>query len=106
MAEEQEEEEEEGEEVEGGSAVCRWIACSECLERRIQSDFSGDLVFRHGVSDSALPFGCAAVVEVRQLSPARHSLHFLLCFATCMGRDALFFQPSGFLALSFHLVGN
>ncbi|KAG1326115.1 putative protein GFS12 [Cocos nucifera] len=37
--------------------------CFECLERVIRSDLSADLVFRYGVSDSALPFGSTAVVQ-------------------------------------------
>nr|XP_029118841.1 protein GFS12 isoform X3 [Elaeis guineensis] len=37
--------------------------CFECLERIIRSDLSADLVFRYGVSDSALPFGSTAVVQ-------------------------------------------
>lgn len=37
--------------------------CFGCLERRIESDFSGRLVFSHGLSDSPLPFGSSAVVQ-------------------------------------------
>ncbi|XP_031384757.1 protein GFS12 isoform X2 [Punica granatum] len=38
--------------------------CFECLERRIQSDYSGGLAFSYGLSDTPLPFGSAAVVQV------------------------------------------
>lgn len=38
--------------------------CFECLEKRIQSDFSQNLIFRYGISDSALPFASRAVVQV------------------------------------------
>lgn len=41
--------------------------CFECLERRIQSDFSGGLAFSYGLSDSPLPFGSSAVVQVSPL---------------------------------------
>ena len=41
--------------------------CFECLQRRIQRDFSEKLIFCYGISDSALPFGSRAVVQV--LSP-------------------------------------
>ncbi|GLT60243.1 hypothetical protein SLA2020_330160 [Shorea laevis] len=39
-------------------------ACFECLQRRIESDFSEQLVFSYGVSDSSLPFGSSAVVQM------------------------------------------
>ncbi|XP_072997201.1 protein GFS12 isoform X1 [Typha latifolia] len=38
--------------------------CFECLDRRIRSEFSDEVVFRYGVSDSPLPFGSSAVVEI------------------------------------------
>lgn len=41
--------------------------CFECLERRIQSDFSGGLAFSYGLSDSPLPFSSSAVVQVSPL---------------------------------------
>lgn len=37
--------------------------CFECLQRRIQSDFSDQLIFCYGLSDSPLPFGSTAVVQ-------------------------------------------
>lgn len=39
-------------------------ACFECLQRRIVSDFSEQLEFCYGVSDSPLPFGSSAVVQM------------------------------------------
>ncbi|XP_042422238.1 protein GFS12-like isoform X1 [Zingiber officinale] len=42
----------------------RSAPCFECLERQLQYDFSPDLVFRYGISDSALPFGSSAAVQV------------------------------------------
>ncbi|PRQ39584.1 hypothetical protein RchiOBHm_Chr4g0426861 [Rosa chinensis] len=39
--------------------------CFDCLQRRIESEFSGKLVFIHGLSDSAFPFGSNAVVQVQ-----------------------------------------
>ncbi|CAL9209100.1 unnamed protein product [Musa hybrid cultivar] len=38
--------------------------CFECLERQVHSDLSTDLFFRYGVSDTALPFGSSAVLQV------------------------------------------
>ncbi|XP_078435452.1 protein serine/threonine kinase isoform X2 [Wolffia australiana] len=58
------EEEEEEEEVGIASARRHWIACPECLERQIRSDFAGDLVFRHVVAESPFPFGDSAVIEI------------------------------------------
>ncbi|KAJ0976456.1 hypothetical protein J5N97_018421 [Dioscorea zingiberensis] len=40
------------------------MPCFECLQRRIESDLSSDVLFRYGVSDSALPFGSSAVVQI------------------------------------------
>ncbi|XWS08435.1 hypothetical protein CRYUN_Cryun40dG0002300 [Craigia yunnanensis] len=37
--------------------------CFECLERRIKSDWSDQLLFCYGISDSPLPFGSSAVVQ-------------------------------------------
>ncbi|XP_049397674.1 protein GFS12 isoform X2 [Solanum stenotomum] len=37
--------------------------CFECLQRRIQSDFSDQLIFCYGVSNSPLPFGSTAIVQ-------------------------------------------
>ncbi|XP_058076652.1 protein GFS12 isoform X3 [Magnolia sinica] len=38
--------------------------CLECLQQRIQTDFSDKLIFRYGISDSALPFASRAVVQI------------------------------------------
>ncbi|KAF2312691.1 hypothetical protein GH714_039650 [Hevea brasiliensis] len=38
--------------------------CFDCLQRRIKSDFSDQLLFSYGLSDSALPFGSSAVVQM------------------------------------------
>ncbi|KAK6146264.1 hypothetical protein DH2020_020133 [Rehmannia glutinosa] len=38
--------------------------CFECLQRRIEADFSGRLTFIRGLSDSPLPFGSRALVQV------------------------------------------
>ncbi|XP_006349860.1 protein GFS12 isoform X2 [Solanum tuberosum] len=37
--------------------------CFECLQRRIQSDFSDQFIFCYGVSNSPLPFGSTAIVQ-------------------------------------------
>ncbi|CAE6108597.1 unnamed protein product [Arabidopsis arenosa] len=42
--------------------------CFDCLDQRINSDFSDQIVFSYGVSDSPLPFGSSAVVEVSDCS--------------------------------------
>ncbi|XVF28131.1 hypothetical protein REPUB_Repub15cG0002500 [Reevesia pubescens] len=50
--------------------------CLECLERQIKSDWSDQLLFCYGISDSPLPFGSSAVVQLsdtnssRQVSPS------------------------------------
>ncbi|EOA22149.1 hypothetical protein CARUB_v10002715mg [Capsella rubella] len=38
--------------------------CFDCLDQRTKSDFSDQIVFSYGLSDSPLPFGSSAVVEV------------------------------------------
>ncbi|XP_021595628.1 protein GFS12 isoform X2 [Manihot esculenta] len=38
--------------------------CFDCLQRRIKSDFSDQLLFSYGLSDSAFPFGSSAVVQM------------------------------------------
>ena len=43
--------------------------CFDCLHRRIRADFSDKLVFSNGISDSHLPFGSTAVVQVLCLYP-------------------------------------
>ncbi|WOL15766.1 protein GFS12 isoform X2 [Canna indica] len=52
----------------------RSAPCFECLERQLHFDFSTDLVFRHGISDSALPFGSSAVVQVYLTGEGGHML--------------------------------
>lgn len=42
--------------------------CFECLQRRILDDFSDKLVFNYGISNSALPFGTTAVVQMKNSS--------------------------------------
>ncbi|KAL1197808.1 Protein GFS12 [Cardamine amara subsp. amara] len=42
--------------------------CFDCLEQRINSDFSDQIVFSYGLSDSSLPFGSSAVVKVSESS--------------------------------------
>ncbi|KAH0733837.1 hypothetical protein KY285_009544 [Solanum tuberosum] len=37
--------------------------CFECLQRRMQSDFSDQFIFCYGVSNSPLPFGSTAIVQ-------------------------------------------
>ncbi|KAI4369490.1 hypothetical protein MLD38_017925 [Melastoma candidum] len=46
----------------------RFRLCFDCLQRRIESDFSKKIVFCHGISDSSLPFGSSAVVELTSSS--------------------------------------
>ncbi|XP_039146679.1 protein GFS12 isoform X4 [Dioscorea cayenensis subsp. rotundata] len=40
------------------------MPCFECLQRRIEADFSSDVLFRYSISDSALPFGSSAVIQI------------------------------------------
>ncbi|KAK6265211.1 hypothetical protein QUC31_016048 [Theobroma cacao] len=51
--------------------------CFECLERRIKSDWSDQLVFCYGISDSPLPFGYSAVV---QFSCSNSASQFILSY--------------------------
>ncbi|KAJ0243800.1 Protein GFS12 [Hirschfeldia incana] len=44
------------------------VVCFDCLEQRIKSDFSDQIVFSYGLSDSPLPFGSSAVVKVSDSS--------------------------------------
>ncbi|PRQ24753.1 hypothetical protein RchiOBHm_Chr6g0275911 [Rosa chinensis] len=39
--------------------------CRDCPQRRIESEFSGKLVFIHGLSDSAFSFGPIVIVHVQ-----------------------------------------
>eukprot|EP00257_Ricinus_communis_P016496 XP_015574682.1 protein GFS12 [Ricinus communis] len=39
-------------------------ACFDCLQHRIKSDFSDHLLFSYGLSDSPLPLGSSAVVQI------------------------------------------
>ncbi|KAM3289804.1 hypothetical protein P3S67_018093 [Capsicum chacoense] len=38
--------------------------CFQCLQRRIELDFSVQFIFCYGLSDSPLPFGSTAVVQI------------------------------------------
>uniref|UniRef100_A0A1J3JH88 Putative inactive serine/threonine-protein kinase lvsG n=1 Tax=Noccaea caerulescens TaxID=107243 RepID=A0A1J3JH88_NOCCA len=38
--------------------------CFDCLDQRIKSDFSDQIAFSYGLSDSPLPFGSSAVVKI------------------------------------------
>ncbi|KAF7806911.1 protein GFS12 [Senna tora] len=38
--------------------------CFDCLQLRIKSDFSDQLVFNYGISTSAFPFGSSAIVQI------------------------------------------
>ncbi|KAH6788322.1 protein serine/threonine kinase [Perilla frutescens var. frutescens] len=54
--------------------------CLECLQRRIEADFSGKLTFVHGVAGCPLPFGSNAVVQVfnsNQLTPTQFLLNYV-----------------------------
>ncbi|KAL3641861.1 hypothetical protein CASFOL_012676 [Castilleja foliolosa] len=55
--------------------------CFECLERRIEADFSGKLTFIRGLSDSTLPFGSRALVQpvsnTSEVAPQQFVLNYL-----------------------------
>ncbi|KAF8401232.1 hypothetical protein HHK36_012163 [Tetracentron sinense] len=53
--------------------------CFECLQRRIQIDFSDKLIFSYGISDSALPFGSRAVVQIENSRGDVPAQFVLLC---------------------------
>ncbi|XVE82350.1 hypothetical protein DITRI_Ditri15bG0141500 [Diplodiscus trichospermus] len=60
--------------------------CFECLESRIKSDWSDQLLFCYGVSDSPLPFGSSAVVQFSdsnssgQVSASTSASQFILSY--------------------------
>ncbi|KAH7517721.1 hypothetical protein FEM48_Zijuj09G0094300 [Ziziphus jujuba var. spinosa] len=56
------------------------LTCFDCLQRRIQSDFSDRLVFSYGLSDSALPLASTAVVRMSNTIGEASALQFLLAY--------------------------
>ncbi|KAL9233058.1 hypothetical protein vseg_008099 [Gypsophila vaccaria] len=55
--------------------------CNECLQRRIHSDFSDEIVFSYALAHSPLPFSSTAVVQVRNSSGESSSLEeFVLVY--------------------------
>ncbi|KAK9672097.1 hypothetical protein RND81_12G076200 [Saponaria officinalis] len=55
------------------------LMCNECLQHRIESDFSDKLVFSYAISDSPLPFASKAVVKVPN-SSGDSSSEFVLVY--------------------------
>ncbi|GER36996.1 protein serine/threonine kinase [Striga asiatica] len=64
--------------------------CFDCLQRRIEADFSGRLTFIHGLSDSTVPFGSRAVVQVPdsgEVTPQQFVLDYVpYSKYACLGR--------------------
>lgn len=56
--------------------------CFECLHRRIKSDFSDQLIFSYGISNSPLPFASSAVVQV-SFTLSVYELNFDLFILFC-----------------------
>lgn len=52
--------------------------CFDCLQRRVEADYSGELSFVYGLSDSPLPFGSSAVVQVLFVQIS-YEIHFFFC---------------------------
>ncbi|XP_058209044.1 protein GFS12 isoform X1 [Rhododendron vialii] len=63
--------------------------CLECLQRRIRSDFSHNLIFSHPVSLSPLPFASSAVVQIPNSTGEPNSPHFTLVYLPTPGFDCL-----------------
>ncbi|KAE9455041.1 hypothetical protein C3L33_13053, partial [Rhododendron williamsianum] len=63
--------------------------CLECLQRRIRSDFSHNLIFSHPVSQSPLPFASSAVVQIPNSTGEPNSPHFTLVYLPTPGFDCL-----------------
>ncbi|KAL3829307.1 hypothetical protein ACJIZ3_018109 [Penstemon smallii] len=61
--------------------------CFECLQRRIEADFSGKLTFIYGVSDSPLPFGSKAVVQASISSVGETTQQYLLNYVPYRSQD-------------------
>ncbi|KAK6913623.1 BEACH domain [Dillenia turbinata] len=72
------------------------IGCFDCLQRRISSDFSDKLVFSYGISDSPLPFGSTAVVQMPEAS-ADVSAQFMLVYLPVREDDCLTVYVNEFL---------
>lgn len=62
--------------------------CFDCLQRRIQADFSDKLIFSYGLSDSAFPFGSSAVVQLSD-SCVEDSAQFVLVYIPSYRHDCL-----------------
>ncbi|KAL6571721.1 hypothetical protein OROHE_003364 [Orobanche hederae] len=64
--------------------------CFECLQRRIEADFSGRITFIRGLSDSPLPFGSRALVQASdtgEVAPQQFVLNYVpYSEKDCLGR--------------------
>nr|XP_004298261.2 PREDICTED: probable inactive serine/threonine-protein kinase lvsG isoform X1 [Fragaria vesca subsp. vesca] len=65
--------------------------CFDCLQRRVESEFSGKLAFIHALSDSAFPFGSNAVVQLSASNgeAAASAPQFLLKYLPSDDQDCL-----------------
>uniref|UniRef100_A0A2N9EIF4 BEACH domain-containing protein n=1 Tax=Fagus sylvatica TaxID=28930 RepID=A0A2N9EIF4_FAGSY len=63
--------------------------CFECLQRRINSDFSDRLVFSYGLSHSALPLGSSAIVQMCKPSGESSASHFILAYLPTQDQNCL-----------------
>lgn len=73
-------------ETAAGASPC----CFQCLQRCIETDFSAAVVFRYGICDSALPFGSAAVVQVRQRFLIFPLFSFAWILVSSWSKDSIF----------------
>ncbi|GAY35570.1 hypothetical protein CUMW_017090 [Citrus unshiu] len=64
--------------------------CFECLHRRIKSDFSDQLIFSYGISNSPLPFASSAVVQMNNSSSENLlASQFILVYCRSLENDCL-----------------
>ncbi|CAL5209622.1 unnamed protein product [Lathyrus oleraceus] len=58
--------------------------CFECLQLRINSDFSDQLVFNHAISDYPFPFGSSAILDIAGSAEGESSSgQFILQYMSC-----------------------
>ncbi|XP_073275197.1 protein GFS12 [Primulina huaijiensis] len=63
--------------------------CFDCLQRRVEADYSGELSFVYGLSDSPLPFGSSAVVQMSDSGGAATSQQLVLSYVPYCEEDCL-----------------
>ncbi|KZV35014.1 putative inactive serine/threonine-protein kinase lvsG [Dorcoceras hygrometricum] len=63
--------------------------CFDCLQRRIEADYSGELSFIYGLSDSPLPLGSSAVIQMSDSGESAAYRQFVLSYTPYCEEDCL-----------------